>query len=83
MFVLNIRINPLFSENPYTSTLANSEEPDEMHLIRACTVCFNQPPGTEIRYDLDILLSDITKWAIPYLLYQYVLEKFIRNKKIL
>ena len=63
--------------------MANSEDPDEMqpnaafHLGLHCLVRLRQSSEAEIHHNLEIFLpvtSIRTQWAVPYLLYENVLE---------
>ena len=75
-------LNPLYTGNPYTGTLANSEDPDEMqhnaafHQDLHCLLRLKLPSGTEIHHNVETSTCDPLKykWAIPYFLYQYVWE---------
>ena len=63
--------------------MANSEDPDEMQLIAAfhqglhCLLRLKQPSGSKIHSNLETTTTcdpSKYKWAIQYLLYQYVWE---------
>ena len=53
-------LNPLYTRNPLTGTLANSADPNEMHHYAAfhqdphLLLRSKQSPGTEIHYNLDM-----------------------------
>ena len=62
--------------------LANSEDPDKgLH----CLLRLEQLSGTEIHHNLETSLATSlnTKWAIPYLLYEYVWENPLDYKGLL
>ena len=52
-------INPLYSGNPLTGTLTNSEDPDVMqhnaafHLSQHCLLLLKESLGTEINHNLE------------------------------
>ena len=55
---------PLYTGNPYTGTLANSEDTDEMQLNAAfhqglhCLLSLKQPSGTEIYHNIETATCD-------------------------
>ena len=73
-------------------TLAYSEDPDEMQHKAAfhpglhCLLTLIQPSETEIHLNLEISTCHMTplikKWAVPYLLYQYIWDNLSEYKAL-
>ena len=59
MIVFKVYVNPLYTGNPYTGTLANSEHPDKMQHYAAfhqgppCSLKLKQSSRIEIRHNLE------------------------------
>ena len=84
-----IFINPLYTGNPGTGTLAISEDPDEMqhdaafHQGMHGLLRLKQPSGTEIHHNLENSTCDPLKYTMgnPTLIVSICMEKSTRIQK--